>query len=234
MLVAGVDSSTQSTKVLLCQADDGAIVGQATAPHPDGTECDPELWWRALDPGGRRAAQPRRRHRGGGAAARHGRRRRGRPGGQAGPALERRPLGAAGGGADRGDGRPRVLGAADRERPDGLVHGHQAALAGRARTGRRRPDRARDAAARLAVLAAGRPRPCARHRPRRRLGHRLLLPRHRPLAAGAGRGRAGQADRAAAGRRPGRGRGPDSWRRGAVRRNRGQHGRGARPGSRRR
>ena len=48
MLVAGVDSSTQSTKVLLCQADDGAVVGQATAPHPDGTECDPELWWQAL------------------------------------------------------------------------------------------------------------------------------------------------------------------------------------------
>ena len=48
MLVAGVDSSTQSTKVLLCQAEDGAIVGQAAAPHPDGTECDPELWWRAL------------------------------------------------------------------------------------------------------------------------------------------------------------------------------------------
>ena len=48
MLVAGVDSSTQSTKVLLCQADDGAIVGQASAPHPDGTECDPELWWGAL------------------------------------------------------------------------------------------------------------------------------------------------------------------------------------------
>ncbi len=48
MLVAGVDSSTQSTKVLLCRADDGAIVGQASAPHPDGTECDPELWWQAL------------------------------------------------------------------------------------------------------------------------------------------------------------------------------------------
>src|SRR5512135_2606794 len=48
MLVAGVDSSTQSTKVLLCQADDGAIVGQATAPHPDGTECNPELWCQAL------------------------------------------------------------------------------------------------------------------------------------------------------------------------------------------
>jgi xylulokinase len=48
MLVAGVDSSTQSTKVLLCQAEDGVIVGHATSPHPDGTECDPELWWRAL------------------------------------------------------------------------------------------------------------------------------------------------------------------------------------------
>src|SRR5712672_4323843 len=48
MLVAGVDSSTQSTKVVLCQADDGAVVGQASAPHPDGTECDPELWWQAL------------------------------------------------------------------------------------------------------------------------------------------------------------------------------------------
>jgi xylulokinase len=48
MLVAGVDSSTQSTKVLLCRADDGTIIGQASAPHPDGTECDPELWWQAL------------------------------------------------------------------------------------------------------------------------------------------------------------------------------------------
>jgi len=48
MLVAGVDSSTQSTKVLLCQAEDGTVVGHATSSHPDGTECDPELWWRAL------------------------------------------------------------------------------------------------------------------------------------------------------------------------------------------
>ncbi len=52
MLVAGVDSSTQSTKVLLCQADDGTIVGQASALHPDGTECDPELWWEALGKAG--------------------------------------------------------------------------------------------------------------------------------------------------------------------------------------
>jgi xylulokinase len=52
MLVAGVDSSTQSTKVLLCQAEDGAIVQMKAAPHPDGTECDPELWWRALQEAG--------------------------------------------------------------------------------------------------------------------------------------------------------------------------------------
>jgi xylulokinase len=52
MLVAGVDSSTQSTKVLLCQAEDGTVIGQASAPHPDGTECDPEHWWRALNKAG--------------------------------------------------------------------------------------------------------------------------------------------------------------------------------------
>ncbi|HEY0716866.1 MAG TPA: xylulokinase [Streptosporangiaceae bacterium] len=48
MLVAGVDSSTQSTKVVLCEADSGVIVASASAPHPDGTECDPEYWWQAL------------------------------------------------------------------------------------------------------------------------------------------------------------------------------------------
>jgi xylulokinase len=52
MLVAGVDSSTQSTKVLLCRAEDGTVVGQASAPHPDGTECAPELWWQALSAAG--------------------------------------------------------------------------------------------------------------------------------------------------------------------------------------
>jgi xylulokinase len=48
MLVAGVDSSTQSTKVLLCEAADGAVVGQASAPHPGGTEVDPAAWQHAL------------------------------------------------------------------------------------------------------------------------------------------------------------------------------------------
>ncbi len=48
MLVAGIDSSTQSTKVLLCRAEDGSVIGQGSAPHPGGTECDPEAWWAAL------------------------------------------------------------------------------------------------------------------------------------------------------------------------------------------
>ena len=47
-----MDSSTQSTKVVLCRADDGAIAGAASAPHPDGTECDPKHWWQALGPPG--------------------------------------------------------------------------------------------------------------------------------------------------------------------------------------
>jgi xylulokinase len=53
VLVAGIDSSTQSTKVVLCRAEDGEVVGQAAAPHPDGTECHPRHWWDALREAGR-------------------------------------------------------------------------------------------------------------------------------------------------------------------------------------
>ncbi len=51
-LVAGVDSSTQSTKVVLCRAEDGAVVGRGSAPHPAGPECDPAAWWTALQEAG--------------------------------------------------------------------------------------------------------------------------------------------------------------------------------------
>ena len=47
-LVAGVDSSTQSTKVLVIDADSGATIREGRAAHPDGTEIDPEHWWQAL------------------------------------------------------------------------------------------------------------------------------------------------------------------------------------------
>jgi xylulokinase len=52
MLVAGVDSSTQSCKVVLCDADDGTVVGAGSAPHPDGTQADPADWWDALQAAG--------------------------------------------------------------------------------------------------------------------------------------------------------------------------------------
>jgi xylulokinase len=46
-LVAGVDCSTQNTKVVVCDADTGEVVREARAPHPDVTEIDPGLWWQA-------------------------------------------------------------------------------------------------------------------------------------------------------------------------------------------
>ncbi|WP_310964963.1 xylulokinase [Nocardioides terrisoli] len=54
-LVAGIDSSTQSCKVVVREADDGALVRTGSAPHPDGTEVDPRAWWGALEEAARRA-----------------------------------------------------------------------------------------------------------------------------------------------------------------------------------
>lgn len=47
-LVAGVDSSTQSCKVLVVDSATGAVVRRGRAPHPDGTEVHPDHWWTAL------------------------------------------------------------------------------------------------------------------------------------------------------------------------------------------
>jgi len=47
-LVAGVDSSTQSCKVVVVDAATGLIVREGRASHPEGTEVDPEAWWTAL------------------------------------------------------------------------------------------------------------------------------------------------------------------------------------------
>jgi xylulokinase len=46
--VAGIDCSTQSTKVVVCDAESGQVLDTAQAPHPDTTEVDPEVWWAAL------------------------------------------------------------------------------------------------------------------------------------------------------------------------------------------
>ncbi|WP_285242799.1 xylulokinase [Pseudarthrobacter sp. fls2-241-R2A-127] len=47
-LVAGIDSSTQSCKVVVRDADTGELVRQGRAGHPDGTEVHPDHWWTAL------------------------------------------------------------------------------------------------------------------------------------------------------------------------------------------
>jgi xylulokinase len=47
-LVAGVDSSTQSCKVVVRDAESGALVREGRAPHPDGTSAPPSAWWDAL------------------------------------------------------------------------------------------------------------------------------------------------------------------------------------------
>lgn len=47
-LVAGVDSSTQSCKVVVRDAATGALVRSGSASHPDGTEVSPDAWWAAL------------------------------------------------------------------------------------------------------------------------------------------------------------------------------------------
>lgn len=48
-LVLGIDSSTQSTKALLVDADDGTVVEQRAVPHPPGTAVDPRAWLAAVD-----------------------------------------------------------------------------------------------------------------------------------------------------------------------------------------
>lgn len=47
-LVAGVDSSTQSCKVVVCDLVSGALVRSGRASHPEGSEVDPQAWWDAL------------------------------------------------------------------------------------------------------------------------------------------------------------------------------------------
>ncbi len=52
-LVLGIDSSTQSTKVEVRDADTGTLVGEGRAPHsattPPRSEQDPGEWWNALE-----------------------------------------------------------------------------------------------------------------------------------------------------------------------------------------
>jgi xylulokinase len=46
-LVAGVDSSTQSVKVVVCDVESGAVVRSGRAAHPSGSEVSAQAWWTA-------------------------------------------------------------------------------------------------------------------------------------------------------------------------------------------
>ena len=46
--VAGVDSSTQSCKVVICDPVSGRIVREGRASHPEGSEVAPQAWWDAF------------------------------------------------------------------------------------------------------------------------------------------------------------------------------------------
>ena len=48
-LVAGVDSSTQSVKVVIREATTGQLIREGRQAHPEGTEVEPQLWKSALD-----------------------------------------------------------------------------------------------------------------------------------------------------------------------------------------
>ena len=48
-LIAGVDSSTQSVKIVIRKAETGELVRQGRASHPEGTEVDPIHWKSAFD-----------------------------------------------------------------------------------------------------------------------------------------------------------------------------------------
>ena len=48
-LVAGIDSSTQSCKVVIRDAITGELLREGRAPHPEGTEINPAHWLTALD-----------------------------------------------------------------------------------------------------------------------------------------------------------------------------------------
>ncbi|WP_407320662.1 FGGY family carbohydrate kinase [Isoptericola halotolerans] len=54
-LVAGVDTSTQSCKIVVRDAETGALVRSGSAQHPDGTEIHPDHWWTAFTEAARAA-----------------------------------------------------------------------------------------------------------------------------------------------------------------------------------
>ena len=178
--VAGVDCSTQSTKVVVCDAETGEVVREGRAPHPDVTEVDAAGLVAGL--GGGLGGPPRRRRGASPSAASstawcwstrpaprcatH----------CCGTTTARRPRPPA---LIEELGGPQAWADRDGQRAGRQLHGHQAALGRRARAGRRRAGAGRAAPPRLDHPPAARRGRRADHRPRRRVRHRLLVGRRR-------------------------------------------------------
>ena len=182
-LVLGIDSSTQSTKAVLVDAADGTVVEARTAPHPAGTEVDPRAWLAAFDaatdgllPRADAVAVGGQQH---GMVALDA---AGEPVRDA--LLWNDTRSAAGGRALVAEmGGPQACADAIGSVLVASFTVDQAALAARPRARERRAGRLGAAAPRLRLPPRRRARHRAVHRPRRRLGHRLL--RHRRGHAGA-------------------------------------------------
>ena len=175
-LVAGIDSSTQSCKIVVCEADSGRVV-RTTPRGPSGGHRGLGSGLVGRLPGGREPVRSARRGRGDGGrrpAARHGHPRRARRAGPRRAALERQPLRPGRGRPDRRAGWSRSVGECGRQRAGRLDDGVEDPLAGSLRAGERRPHGDGDAAARLADLGDRRPLLRSRDRPRRCLRHLLL------------------------------------------------------------
>ena len=184
-LVAGVDSSTQSVKVVVRDATTGAFVRRGERRIRTAPRSAAGLVGRAA---GRVRRRPPRRRRGAGRrgpAARHGRARRRRRGGASGPALERHPVGA---GRRRPGRRARRPGGLGRRRRLGA-----GGAASRSPSCAGWPEPSRSNAARvdpvllphdwLTWRLAGTARREPDHRPWRRVRHRLLVAGDRRLPA---------------------------------------------------
>lgn len=51
-VIAGIDSSTQSCKIVRVDAETGEVLSTKSAPHPDGTAVHPDRWWDAFEAAG--------------------------------------------------------------------------------------------------------------------------------------------------------------------------------------
>ena len=186
LLVAGVDSSTTATKVEVRELDSGRIVGRGSAPHPTThpprSEQDPAAWWAAFESAWQQAGAPDvaaisvagQQH---GMVALDEHRRVIRPAklwNDTESAPDAKWLIAELAGGSTG------VGGRVRRGAGGEHHDHQAVVVAPQRTRGVEAARPRPAPARLAHAPADRP---AGHRPRRRVGHRLLVGgrRHVPL-----------------------------------------------------